>query len=92
MRKLVVLVAFDLDADGNLNPAFRPREMPSEILAKSVARNLASRHAGVLAWSRDVDVDRGEYGQPTELARYGLLPDLVEDPTDIAKDDSGDSG
>lgn len=74
--KLVVLVAFDMDEDGNLQPAFEPREMQSEEGAILAAMELAPHHTGVLAWSRTADPQHGEYGDPVELARYGLVPDM----------------
>lgn len=74
--KLIVVVAFDLDDDGNLQPAFEPHELPSEYKAKLLALDLATRHAGVLAWSRAADPQLGEYGDPVELARYGIVPEM----------------
>lgn len=74
--KLIVVVAFDLDDDGNLQPAFEPHEVLSEYQAKLLATNLAARHAGVLAWSRTADPQLGEYGDPVVLARYGLIPEI----------------
>jgi hypothetical protein len=74
--KLIVLLAFDLDSEGNLRPAFEPREMPSEDRARLAAMELAPHHAGILAWSRTADPQLGEYGEPVELARYGLVPDM----------------
>lgn len=74
--KLIVLMAFDRNDEGELVPVFEPREMPSEERAISAARDLARRHVGVLAWSRSADPDVGEYGEPTELFRSGDVPDL----------------
>ncbi len=74
--KLVVLMAFDRDAEGELRPAFEPQEMPSEARAISAARALASRHAGVIAWSREAQPDIGEYGPPIELFRHGEVAEL----------------
>ncbi len=74
--KLIVLVAFDYDEDGNLQPAFEPREMPNEDRAKLAAADLAKLHAGVIAWSRTADPQLGEYGEPVELARHGAVPEM----------------
>ena len=74
--KLVVLWAFDRDEDGALQPAFEPREMPDEERAIARARELAQRHVGVIAWSRNVDMVVGDYGPPIELFRHGEVPDL----------------
>ena len=74
--KLIVVAAFDADDEGNLIAAFEPREMQSESGAKLAALELSGHHAGVIAWSRTADPDHGEYGDPVELARYGLVPEL----------------
>ena len=74
--KLIVLWAFDKDEDGALQPAFEPREMPDEERAIARARELAQRHVGVIAWSRDADMAVGDYGPPIELYRHGEVPDL----------------
>ena len=74
--RLIVLIAFDYDKQGNMQPAFEPREMPSEDRAKLVALDLSRRHAGVIAWTRTADPRLGEYGEPVELARYGSVPEM----------------
>ena len=74
--KLVVVVAFDLDDEGNLQPAFEPREMPSEQRARLVAQDLAAHHAGVIAWSRSANPQLGEYGEPVVIARHGVVPEM----------------
>lgn len=76
MPKLIVLAAFDKNDDGELVPAFDPREMQSEQSAKTQAAALAPHHAGVIAWSRDADPNTGDYGEPVELARYGEVPEM----------------
>lgn len=74
--KLIVLMAFDRGEDGELQPAFEPREMPDERRAKQTARELQDRQAGVVAWVRDARPDVGEYGPPTVLAVYGDVPEM----------------
>jgi hypothetical protein len=74
--KLIVMMAFDRDAEGELRPAFEPQEMPSEGRAISAAKALVGRHAGVIAWSREAQPDIGEYGPPHELFRHGDVADL----------------
>jgi hypothetical protein len=73
---LVVLAAFDRDDEGNLVPAFDPREMPDEGRAVRMAKELASRYAGVIAWVRSADLALGDYGPPDTLAVYGDVPDM----------------
>lgn len=74
--KLIVVAAFDRGDDGELVPAFEPREMPDERRAKQAAIELKGRHAGVIAWSRDADPAMGEFGPPKILAVFGDVPDM----------------
>jgi hypothetical protein len=74
--KLVVLAAFDKGEDGELVPAFEPREMPSEERAVREARQMASRHVGVIAWSRPANPKMGEYGEPVLLFQFGDVPEM----------------
>lgn len=74
--KLIVLMAFDKDEEGNLQPAFEPREMPDERRARQAALELRDRHAGVVAWSRDANPALGEFGPPEVLAVYGEVPEM----------------
>lgn len=76
MAKLIVLMAFDKNDDGELVPAFEPRQLDDEARAKREAKAIADKHAGVIAWSRDADPAIGEYGEPSELFRSGEIPDL----------------
>jgi len=46
--RLVVLLAFDRGEDGELLPAFEPREMRDEGTAIRTAKDLAHRHVGVI--------------------------------------------
>ena len=73
---LIVLIAFDRDDEGALQPAFEPREMPDERRAVNAARDLAARHAGVITWRREANPAVGEYGQPEILYQAGEVPDL----------------
>jgi len=76
--KLIVLMAFLRDEDGNLQPAFEPREMQSEERARHEARMMAAtgKYAGVIAWSRSAQPDIGEYGPPEVLFQYGETPEM----------------
>lgn len=74
--KLIVLAAFDASEDGELLPAFEPRQVQSEETAKMQARLLALKHAGVIAWSRVADPLVGEYGDPTVLYQSGRVPEM----------------
>lgn len=74
--KLIVVLAFDRGEDGELGPAFEPREMPDESRAKNLARMLKDQHAGVVAWVRSADLINGVFGEPEVLARYGEVPEM----------------
>lgn len=74
--KLIVLIAFDENDEGDLMPAFEPKQIETEERAIREARALSNRHASVIAWSREADPALGEYGPPVELFKHGKLPDL----------------
>jgi hypothetical protein len=74
--KLIVVVAFDRQDDGELLAAFGPADQQSEERAIRLARTLAAKHAGVIAWSREAHPDIGEYGPPTTLFASGDVPDM----------------
>lgn len=74
--KLIVLAAFDKNDEGDLVPAFDPRQVETAERAIREAKLLAGSHAGVVAWSRDADPSVGDYGPSTILFQAGELPDL----------------
>jgi hypothetical protein len=74
--KLIVVMAFDRDDEGQLRPAFEPMEMPSEDYAKQRARLLATRYAGAIAWTRAARPDTGEFGEPNVLFEAGEIPEM----------------
>lgn len=74
--KLIVVAAFNRNEDGDLVPAFDPRQMQSEDAARRLAKLVESEHAGVIAWSREADPAIGEYGEPTILYQAGSVPDM----------------
>ena len=74
--KLIVLAAFNKNDEGNLVPAFDPRQVDTEARAVRDAKLLAGKHAGIVAWSRDADPAIGEYGPPVILFQTGEIPDL----------------
>lgn len=73
---LIVVWAFDKGEDGELGPAFEPREMVSEDRAIGAARLLSTHHIGVIAWSRSARPDTGEFGEPRVLFQHGEVPEL----------------
>ncbi len=74
--KLIVLAAYSKTDDGELLPAFEPRQIDSEEKAMRLARAMAGEYAGVIAWSRDANPSLGEFGPPTILFQSGELPEL----------------
>ena len=76
LGKLIVMAAFNEDDEGNLVPAFDPREFNDGARAKREAQMIASKHAGVIAWQRTADPSIGEYGPPEVLFQQGKIPDM----------------
>jgi hypothetical protein len=74
--KLIVLAAFVKNDDGELVPAFDPRQVDTEERARREARTMADQYAGIVAWSREADPLIGEYGPPVVLFQAGEIPDL----------------
>ncbi|CAN7663041.1 hypothetical protein LJR016_005239 [Devosia sp. LjRoot16] len=76
--KLIVAMAFVRDEEGELRPAFEPREMQSEERAVREARLWAGagQYAGTLAWSRTADLTNGVFGHPDVLFQWGAIPDM----------------
>lgn len=73
---LIVVMAFDPDGEGNLQPAFEPVQFDNEGRAERFARSLVGTHQGIVAWSREAHPDVGEYGEPKVLFRQGNIPDM----------------
>lgn len=74
--KLIVVVAFNRGDEGDLFTAYGPTDQQSEDRAIRAAKALASKHVGVIAWSRDADPALGDYGPPTTLFVSGEVPDM----------------
>ncbi|MGO4843242.1 hypothetical protein AB4144_64305, partial [Rhizobiaceae sp. 2RAB30] len=62
MPKLIVVAAFDQDDEDGFVTAFEPAQQQTEDRAIGLAKSLATKHAGVIAWSREANPDIGEYG------------------------------
>ena len=65
-----VVLAFDRDAEGDLQPG-EAQEVMSPVVAERRARALALEHAGALAFSRTGDPATGEFREAVVLARFG---------------------
>lgn len=76
LPKLIVVMAFQRDEKSELQAAFDAQDFPTEDRAVRTARSLTETHAGVIAWSREANVDVGEYGPPTVLFQAGDGPDM----------------
>ncbi|MER8504297.1 MULTISPECIES: hypothetical protein [unclassified Mesorhizobium] len=70
------VTASDRDETGDLQPVYGPAEQKTEDRAIRTAKALATKHAGVIAWSRDAHPALGEYGEPTTLFVGGDVPDI----------------
>jgi hypothetical protein len=76
LPKLIVVAAFDRGEDGELFAAYGPAEQQHEERAVRIAKSLATKHVGVIAWSREANPAIGEYGPPTTLFQVGEVPDM----------------
>jgi hypothetical protein len=75
-RTVIMLAAFDKTHQGDLYPAFEPREFDTEERAVEEAKLIAVNHAGVVAWSRDVNPATGKFGPYAILYQIGEIPQL----------------
>ena len=76
MPKLIVVVAFDRDEEGELQPIYGPTEQQSEERAIRTAKALAGKQAGAIAWSQEVNPALEKYGEPVTLFLAGEVPDM----------------
>jgi hypothetical protein len=76
IQRLIVVWAFKRDDEGELVPAFDPREMQSERAAVEQAKLLGAVYDGSIAWYRDCDPIEGEYDDAVVLYRHGSVPQL----------------
>lgn len=74
--KLIVLAAFDEDEEGELRQAFEPMEMQTEERATYMAKIYSLKHQSVIAWSRDADPTKGEFGEAKVLFQKGEIPEM----------------
>lgn len=76
--RLVVMLAFVRDEEGELRPAFEPRECQSEGQAKQQAlmAKASGKYEGVLAWARDADLVNGDFGPPAVIYEWGEAPEM----------------
>ena len=72
--KLIVVMAFDRDEEGEPQPAFDPLEQQSEDRAIQTAKVLADKHSGVIAWSRKPN--RTLRNMAPTLFLSGEVPDM----------------
>ncbi len=70
---ILMFQAFDANARGDAVPVSEPLQAGSEEEAIQSADKLADRHAGAVAWRRDVQPAVGEMGEPIVLFRRGLI-------------------
>lgn len=76
-QKLSVVLVFDADPETGLPFAVgEPTQCESSEKAVRIARGLADKHAGVIAWCRSAIPNLGEYGEPEVLFQAGEIGDL----------------
>nr|WP_271894210.1 hypothetical protein [Phyllobacterium sp. IY22] len=71
-----MVIAFSRADNAQLVPAYDPMQFDTSEDATRMARYLAVKCAGVLAWSREAQPAIGEYGPPTILFQSGDVPEL----------------
>ena len=69
--QLIVVVVLTKAMQANCFQVGEPLQFETAERAVRAAKDLASMHAGVIAWSREARPDVGEYGQPTVLYTAG---------------------
>jgi hypothetical protein len=76
LRKLIVVMAFNRRKGGKLEMVRVPQLFDTEERAVRKAEELATDHAGVIAWSREANPDLGDYGPPKTLFVDGEVPSV----------------
>ena len=61
MQKIYFVEVFDQGDGGELFRPFRPQKFSSEARAREAADDLASKHAGVIGWTRNSDSNNDEH-------------------------------
>ncbi len=75
--RLIVVMAFDKDPEtGDILAATEPVQAESADRAMRMAKDLAGKHAGAIAWARTADPNFGEYGEPEILFQAGEIGDM----------------
>lgn len=74
METIHVVQPFDRASKGLI--AGQVSQFKSADEAARRAERQADKHAGIIAYSMDVDEDSGEYGTPRVLFKAGDVPDL----------------
>ena len=71
--KRIYVVAFNRDGEGQLSPAFDPREFSNEAAAIRFAKLIEDQHDCVTVWSRNAD------GTKVVLYSHGETPEMGSD-------------
>lgn len=74
METIHVVQPFDLSARGLV--AGQVSQFKSADEAARRAERMADRHAGIIAYSMEVDEESGEYSKPQVLFKSGDVPEL----------------
>ena len=73
--RLILVMAFDRSDEGEHVAAFEAMQFDVEERAVRASRDLAPKHAGVIAWVREAEPDAGEH-PPTILLQSGEVPEM----------------
>lgn len=76
--RLIVMLAFVRDEEGELQPAFEARECQSEGQAKHQAllAKSSGKYEGGIAWWREADLVHGDFGPPETIYQWGQVPEM----------------
>lgn len=71
-----LLKAYTMNANGDLDEAFEPRPIESEVAAITAATMLIARHDGVVVLKQSVDSAGSEVGPAIIVFQQGTVPEL----------------
>lgn len=76
MDQIYFVAVFEQGDGGELFRVGEPQRCGSEEQARTVASDLASKHAGVIAWSQETKQGTEKYGPPIVFYTAGEVIDM----------------
>jgi hypothetical protein len=76
MKQIYFVAVFDQGEAGELFRTGEPQRFDAEEQARKVASDLASKHAGVIAWSQEAKQGEKKYGPPIVFYTAGEVIDM----------------